>query len=138
MIEFVSTFPVLLNYQCFRLNGLTPLIVTILRGTIDQVYQLLSVGANVHLSSWNGMTPIEWAIHARRDQIFHLLMVHLAAVNESFDLNLKQYYVEKFLTVTLNNVDLETKIHQPATNANICKIQHTSKVYQVDYSIILR
>lgn len=102
MIEFIGSFPALINYQCSQLNGLTPLVLSILRGTVTEVYRLLALGADAHLPSWNGMTPIEWAIHGKREEAFHLLFVHLYATNPSFDLNLSRYYTDRFLSASAN------------------------------------
>lgn len=87
LIKFIFLFPCEINNSCRGLFGITPLIVTIVHGSLDEVYQLLVLGADCKIASWNGMTPIEWAIKYDRQNIFQLLFIHQYSINSSFDLN---------------------------------------------------
>ena len=137
MIDFISSFPVLINYECVQLNGITPLILTILRGSINEVYRVLAAGADCHLASWNGMEPIEWAIYAKREHLFHLLFVHYYATNDSFDLNLQHYYSERFLSCSMHSQEEKQVDIKPGTYE---KKNSTPKppLYDINYQLILR
>lgn len=121
IIDFLRLYPSFVNYQCTNLNGITPLILAVMRGTVDEVYRILSFGANCHQTSSNGMEPIEWAFQRKNEDLFNLLFVHRYAINEAFDLNLQGYYSPRF-KLTQNS---ESKLIQKPS------------MYEVNYSAII-
>nr|XP_046916835.1 3'-5' RNA helicase YTHDC2-like isoform X2 [Dermatophagoides farinae] len=115
MIEFFQMFPWQINYQCKRIEGITPLITAIVRGNHTNVYQLLKMGANPCLASRNGLEPIQWAINFRQQQTFQLLFVHLYTMNVSFDLHIRRYlnFPHRPLSMTnpINNQSYHSKVN---------------------------
>lgn len=109
MIEFFQMFPWQINYQCKRLDGVTPLITAIVYGNHSNVYQLLRMGADPCIPSMNGWTPIQWAIKFRRQQSFQLLFVHQYTTNESFDLNIHRLL--NFSHHSIETVNNESKVN---------------------------
>lgn len=95
LLDFITPAPNLLNYACAKLNGITPLILAIVRGTTQQVYRLLVLGADVRKASWNHAEPIEWAIQFRKEDTFQLIFTHLYSLDEAFDIIFQRYYVHK-------------------------------------------
>lgn len=130
LIEFLTKLTMLVNYQCNQLNGFTPLVVAVVRGTTQNVYQILALGADCHVATWNNMLPIEWAIMYRREDMFQLLFTHHYATNQSFDLNLPAFYSKKFL---MSSSIQPNKC--PDTNA----VKPPSPpLFKVNYDLILR
>ncbi len=111
MLDFISAFPVLINYQCRSMGGITPLILTVLHGRLQEVARVLAIGADARLASWDhypaggsggggGLEPMEWAINRRREDVFQLLYAHCYATSEAFDLHLEQYYAGRFAAIS--------------------------------------
>nr|XP_027198255.1 3'-5' RNA helicase YTHDC2-like [Dermatophagoides pteronyssinus] len=125
MIEFFQMFPWQINYQCKRIEGVTPLITAIVRGNHSNVYQLLRMGADPCIPSMNGLEPIQWAIQFRRQQSFQLLFVHLYTKNESFNLHIHRH--------------LNFSNRQPQTTVNTSMNKSYSTSYSVvNYDLILQ
>lgn len=130
LVEYLSMFPMWINYQCNQLCGITPLIVGVVRGSTHNVYQILTLGADCHVTPWNHMLPIEWAVMYRREETFQLLFTHHYSTNQSFDLNLPLYYSKKLLLSS----SLQPNKCIESGNLNKC---HNPPLYYVNYDLIL-
>lgn len=144
MLEFVAAFPVLINYQCRALEGFTPLILTVLHGTLEEVARMLAIGADARLpsSGANSLDPLEWAINARREEVFHLLFVHRYATSEAFELHLVQYYSARFWGLACRPpaelpVKKEVVLKGSSTLAPNVTPPKQPQSYQVNYQLLL-
>ncbi|XP_076867546.1 3'-5' RNA helicase YTHDC2 isoform X2 [Brachyhypopomus gauderio] len=82
---FVQLFNLILNENIsidyrHRETSATALMVAAARGFTDQMEQLLSMGASVHVKASNGWTALDWARHFKQTEAADLLESHISSL----------------------------------------------------------